>query len=87
MSSDERDLILTPAQLQDFLGIPYFDYNKVTHKNERGFTVVSALESKSNKKPYPPLLSKTKALLDWYYRDHNAKLATLIAEKRVSLWR
>lgn len=78
---------LTPEQLQDFLGIPYFDYNKVTHKNARGFTVVSALESKANQKPYPPLLSRTKAILNEYYRDHNAKLATLIAEERISLWK
>lgn len=75
--------IETIDEVQHFLGIPHFDYKPITHKNERGFTVLKNMGSKADKKGYPKMLEKTRLLMEEYYRPHNAALVGFVDRSKI----
>ena len=56
--------------LQADLGLPFVNYSHHTHVNERGFTVVTALRSKTDKLGYLPMTAGLKQRLDEHYQPH-----------------
>eukprot|EP00730_Choanoeca_flexa_P003487 TRINITY_DN11421_c0_g1_i3.p1 TRINITY_DN11421_c0_g1~~TRINITY_DN11421_c0_g1_i3.p1 ORF type:complete len:435 (+),score=13.49 TRINITY_DN11421_c0_g1_i3:129-1433(+) len=61
-------------KIQQWLGLPRLDYRPLTTTNARGYIVLKALTSKSNKKGYTPMSTAARSWLQAYYQEHNREL-------------
>lgn len=77
------DFVGVMADIQSFLGLPYFDYSTRAYKNERGFTVLEGLKSKASKAAYEPVSESMLSKLARYYMPHHRKLARYVGKDRL----
>ncbi|EDQ89802.1 uncharacterized protein MONBRDRAFT_24926 [Monosiga brevicollis MX1] len=74
-------------RLQTWLGLPYFDYRPHIRVNERGFTVLQGLKSKTDNSAYEPLNDELKAILGKFYaRGLHALTDFIDADRLRTTW-
>ncbi|EGD74392.1 hypothetical protein PTSG_06403 [Salpingoeca rosetta] len=84
----QADMLATiDTILCDFLGIPRADYATHARTNERGFTVLEEMQSKSGKPHYGPMLLSTHhSLLRFYEEDIRELFAYVHAHDILKYW-
>lgn len=66
-----------------FLELPPFDYEPHIEKNFRNLWVLKGKYSKGNRKPYLPMTTTARELLDEYYSSWNQQLQELLPQHNI----
>ncbi|EDQ84209.1 uncharacterized protein MONBRDRAFT_13045 [Monosiga brevicollis MX1] len=78
-----QDFVGAAHEMQRFMGLPFFNYTHHTHVNERGFTVLNDLASKTDKAGYEPLGDAFRARLDNFFLPWSRQLIPIVGQARL----
>ena len=70
-------------QIQHFLNLPLFNYQKITRRDHEGLWRLSNNPTKNHYHQYPQMSEDTRKLLEDYYQPWNQKLQALVPELNI----